>query len=63
MISEKEVKHIAKLARLSLNSREVKKIEKELSSILGYFDLLKKIDVKEVKPFSCSFSIGPVRST
>ncbi|MCK4520551.1 Asp-tRNA(Asn)/Glu-tRNA(Gln) amidotransferase subunit GatC [Candidatus Parcubacteria bacterium] len=60
MISEKEVKHIAKLARLSLNTKEIKKMEKELSSILDYFDLLKKIDVEKVASFSYSFSIENV---
>jgi len=42
MISEQEVKHIAKLARLELSEVEIKKMQKDLSVILDYFDLLKK---------------------
>ena len=42
MISEKEVKHIAKLARLELTEKEIEKMQKDMSAILDYFDLLKK---------------------
>jgi len=42
MISKEEVKHIAKLARLELKDSEVEKMQKDLSEILEYFDLLKK---------------------
>ncbi|MDP2741471.1 MAG: Asp-tRNA(Asn)/Glu-tRNA(Gln) amidotransferase subunit GatC [bacterium] len=42
MISKDEVKHIAKLARLELSESEAEKMQKDLSSILDYFELLKK---------------------
>ena len=42
MISKDEVKHIAKLARLELTGKEIIKMQKDLSVILDYFDLLKK---------------------
>ena len=42
MISKEEVEHIAKLARLELTEKEVEKMQKDLSAILDYFDLLKK---------------------
>ena len=42
MISEKEVEHIAKLSRLELTEKEIEKMQKDLSSILDYFNLLKK---------------------
>jgi aspartyl-tRNA(Asn)/glutamyl-tRNA(Gln) amidotransferase subunit C len=45
MISEEEVKHIAKLARLDLTKEETVKMQKDLSSILDYFDLLKSVSV------------------
>ena len=60
MISQKEVQHIAKLARLAITKKEEEKFGRELSSILDYFDLLKKIDVKKIAPFSYSFSIENV---
>jgi len=42
MISKEEVQHIAKLARLELTENEVEKMQKDLSAILDYFNLLKK---------------------
>ncbi len=42
MISKEEVEHIAKLSRLELTEKEVEKMQKDLSAILDYFDLLKK---------------------
>ncbi len=42
MISKEEVEHIAKLARLELSDKETEKMQKDLSEILDYFDLLKK---------------------
>ncbi|MCK4454049.1 Asp-tRNA(Asn)/Glu-tRNA(Gln) amidotransferase subunit GatC [Candidatus Parcubacteria bacterium] len=55
-----DVEHIARLARLELSQDEVERMRKELSSILDYFDLLKKINVKKVKPTSHSFSVENV---
>lgn len=49
MISKKEVKHIAKLAHLHLEQKEIEKMEKELSLILDYFNLLKDAKVDNVK--------------
>ena len=43
MISKEQVKHIAKLARLSLSEAEILKFQKELSSILDYVDQLKEL--------------------
>ncbi len=55
-----DVEHIAKLARLEISQDEVEKMRNELSSILDYFDSLKKVDVKKVKPSSHSFSVENV---
>ena len=53
MISKDEVKHIAKLARLELTEKEITKMQKDMSVILDYFDLLKKAPklVKSAKVF------------
>jgi len=42
MISKDEVKHIAKLARLELTEKEIEKLQKDMTAILDYFNLLKK---------------------
>jgi len=52
MITKKEVEHIAKLARLGLTQAEIKKFQKELSSVLDYFNLLKEVQVAGVNPTS-----------
>lgn len=60
MISEKEVKHIAKLARLGLTAKESKKMKKELSSILDYFEKLKEVDVSRIEPTTHSIKVESV---
>ena len=49
MISKEQVQRIAKLARLELTKKEIEKMQKELSAILDYFDLLKKAPKLEAK--------------
>lgn len=43
-----DVKHVAKLANLPLSSKEEKKFEKQLSSILDYVEQLNSVDTKDV---------------
>lgn len=50
MIKKDQIQHLAKLARISLNEKEKKKFQKELSSILDYFNLLEEIDTTRIKP-------------
>lgn len=57
MINKEEVEHIAKLARLKLNAKEIKSMEKELSSVLGYFQFLNRLNVSKIKPTSHSISL------
>lgn len=59
MISRQEVQHIAKLARLGLTEKEIRKYQKELSSILDYVGKLKKIDAElpSLSPESHSFEV------
>ena len=52
MISKDEVKHIAKLARLELTEKEIIKMQKDMSVILDYFDLLKKAPKVKEQPAS-----------
>ena len=56
MISKQEVKHIADLARLGLTQKELERMQKDLSLILDYFNLLKAIDIKGVEPTFHSIS-------
>ena len=50
MLEEKEVYHIAKLARLELNREELEAMRSDLSQILNYVDKLKEVDIAGVLP-------------
>lgn len=51
-LSEEEVKHIAKLANLTLTEKEIKKFQSQLSEVLNYMDVLKKLETEEIEPTS-----------
>lgn len=50
MISEEEVTRVAFLSRLSITPSETKALAAELSSILGHFEQISKVDTKNVEP-------------
>lgn len=50
MISDKEVRHIANLARIKISEKEEKDLKKDLSSILEYIDKLNEVDTDQVEP-------------
>jgi len=52
MISKKDVKHIASLARLELSPKEETKMQKDLSVVLDYFDVIKRAPVSGVEPMA-----------
>ncbi|OIP76034.1 MAG: asparaginyl/glutamyl-tRNA amidotransferase subunit C [Parcubacteria group bacterium CG2_30_36_18] len=60
MITKKEVKHIAKLARLGLSEKEIGKFQGELSKILDYIEKLKEVDIKKITPTSYSIEMENV---
>lgn len=50
MISRKEVKHIAQLAKIPLREKEVGQFQRELGEILDFVRLLEEVDLKGVEP-------------
>lgn len=48
MLTDDEVRHVAKLARIALSDEEVKKFGKQLSGVLQYMDILNEVDTSEV---------------
>lgn len=50
MISRKEVRHVARLARLSLTDEELERMRQQLDAILAYIDKLRELDVEGVEP-------------
>ncbi len=51
-LSQDQVRHIAKLARLELSDGEVEKFATQLTSILDYVDMLGEVDTKNVEAAS-----------
>ncbi|MBN2015536.1 Asp-tRNA(Asn)/Glu-tRNA(Gln) amidotransferase subunit GatC [Candidatus Dojkabacteria bacterium] len=51
-ITEKDVLHIASLARIKLSREEVKKFQKQLCDIVSYFNKLNEVDTKGIEPTS-----------
>ena len=49
-LSREDVLKLAHLARLDLSEAEVEQYRTELSEILGYVEMLKKVDLKGVEP-------------
>lgn len=58
MISKEEVIHIAKLARLELSEQEIEKMQKDLSSIFDYFNVLKKVKTKKLSTIDQSMVLN-----
>ena len=52
MIEDKDVEHVARLARLALSDAERVRLREQLTAILGYIDKLKSHDVEGVEPTS-----------
>ncbi|MBU0727176.1 Asp-tRNA(Asn)/Glu-tRNA(Gln) amidotransferase subunit GatC [Patescibacteria group bacterium] len=51
-LSQEDVKHIAKLARLELNEKEVDKFSNQLSDILSHAKILDEVDTSSVEPIA-----------
>ena len=50
MLTDKEVKHIADLARIKISKEEEENLKKDLSSILEYISQLNEVDTSNVEP-------------
>lgn len=51
-LNEKDVRHVAQLARLELTEEEVVKFQKQLSEVLDYFKIMDEVDIKNIEPTS-----------
>ncbi len=61
-ISIDEVRETAMLARLELSDEELGRLTRELDAILGYMDLLGRLDVRDVEPMTHAVSLDmPLR--
>lgn len=60
MIEIKDVKHVAKLARLELTPEEEIKFSKQLGDILKYVEQMNEVDTTNVEPMSHAISFSNV---
>ncbi|WP_037501196.1 Asp-tRNA(Asn)/Glu-tRNA(Gln) amidotransferase subunit GatC [Sphingomonas jaspsi] len=51
-VSEKEVRHVAKLARLALSDAEIDKMVPELNNILGWVEQLGEVNTDGIEPLT-----------
>lgn len=60
MVTREQVEHIAKLAQVELTEAELEKFQKDFSSILEYFEVLKSLDTGSVPPLTHAVSLENV---
>lgn len=60
MIEKKDVRRIAKLARIELDPAEEERFEKELSAILKFVEKLNEVDTKNVLPLTGGTTLDTV---
>ena len=51
-LTEQEVRHVAKLARLKCTDEEIATLTSQLGAILGYFAQLEELDTTDVEPLA-----------
>lgn len=49
-ITRKDVENVALLSRLEIPESDIEKVTTQLDAILEYFDMLNKVDTKDVQP-------------
>jgi len=49
-ISEREIEHLAELARIELSSREKAALRSQLNEIVRYFRMINEVDTESVPP-------------
>ncbi|WP_321368580.1 Asp-tRNA(Asn)/Glu-tRNA(Gln) amidotransferase subunit GatC [uncultured Desulfuromusa sp.] len=51
-ISQKEVEHVARLARLSIEPEGLQVMTSQMDAILGYVEKLNELDTTEIEPMA-----------
>lgn len=52
ILTDKDIKHVAKLSKLNLSSFEVRKFKNQLSDIVNFINELSNVDTEGVEPTS-----------
>ncbi len=59
-LSPEEVRHVARLARLSIDDDEIDQLAPQLSSILGYAEKVAEVAADDVEPTTHPFELADV---
>ena len=51
-VTNEQVRHIAKLARIAMSDEEIERLVPELNNILGWVEQLQEVDVSGVQPMT-----------
>ncbi len=51
-ISQKDVEHVARLARLTIAAEELETLTGQMDAILGYVDKLNELDTEAIEPMA-----------
>jgi aspartyl-tRNA(Asn)/glutamyl-tRNA(Gln) amidotransferase subunit C len=57
-ITKETIKHVAHLARIDLNAKELEKFSQQLQNILDFIDKLKELNIADIPPTSHILSIN-----
>ena len=57
IISEEQVAHVARLARLALAADEKRRLTEQLNAILGYMEQLNEVSTENVEPTAHVFDL------
>jgi aspartyl-tRNA(Asn)/glutamyl-tRNA(Gln) amidotransferase subunit C len=51
-LTDDDIAHVAKLANLPLNEKEIIKFKEQLSKVISYINVLSEVDASNLKPTS-----------
>jgi aspartyl-tRNA(Asn)/glutamyl-tRNA(Gln) amidotransferase subunit C len=60
MLEREQVVHVARLARLALDERELQKMASELSAVLDHVERIRELDLTDVQPTSHAVDVAGV---
>ena len=55
MLSREQVLHIAKLSKFKISEEEIERFRKQLSEVIDYFEVLKKVNTDHIEPRTHAF--------
>ena len=57
-LTPEQVRHVAKLARLSLSDEQIQRFAQQLSVVLEHVSKLEQLDVTDIEPATCATALA-----